>query len=272
MLLSLRRATRRVRRRGKHEDQKSDQPVVEMLAEVAHEMSQPLAAAQAAFFVLKETAGSTEGDAARQRAWAVLERQFQRLSRLIDDLNQSTRLQLNAKQLRVERLDLRQVVQETAEAVRPQLVAKHQRLQLELPGHAVWLDGDGMRLQQVLSNLLLNAVKFTPPDGALAIRLVESADRAQVSVTDTGSGIPTRLLPRLFDRFVTAGWPPARGMGIGLAVARELVELHGGTIRAASGGAGHGSEFVVALPLHGGDARTDTMAQVTAAGDSHLRP
>lgn len=271
MLLSLRRGARRRRPRAEHDSRKLDQPVAEVLAEVAHEMSQPLAAAHAAFVVLKETTERTDDDAERQRAWAVLERQFQRLSRLVDDLTQSTRQELTAKQLRIERLDLRQVVRETVDAVRPQIAARRQRLELELPG-PLWVDGDWVRLQQVLSNLLLNAVKFTPEGGAMAIRLIKSDGLVHVIVSDTGDGIPAALLPRLFERFVTAGPQAARGMGVGLAVARELVERHGGTIRATSRGAGHGSEFAVSLPVRTDDVSPDAMPHTTAPGDGHRHP
>lgn len=224
---------------------KFDAHTAEVLAEIAHEMRQPLAAALAAFHVLRLSAGESHA----QAAWGVLDRQFRRLSRLLDDLSETTRAGVHVKRLQVEQLDLRDVVEDAAQAVGSPLTGKRQRLAVDLPATPVWVEADWARLQQVLSNLLLNGIKYTPPDGVLRVRLTEDAGRAVLHVSDTGRGIHADLLRKVFDPFATGDDPSGRGLGVGLAVAREFVELHGGTIHAESAGVGRGSEFVVTLPM-----------------------
>lgn len=244
MLSSLTRLARSVHVRKGPAESKYDTHTAEILAEIAHEMRQPLTAALAAFDVLRSGAV----DAHPQTAWGVLDRQFKRLARLLDDLSEATRTGVNVKHLRLEQLDLRDVVNEAAQAIRSQLARKRHRLAVDLPAAPVLVEADWARLQQVLSNLLLNGTKYTPAGGALTIRLTHDAGRAVLAVSDTGRGIPAELLQKVFDPFVSGDRPGGRGLGVGLAVAREFVELHGGTIHATSPGVGRGSEFVVTLP------------------------
>jgi signal transduction histidine kinase len=131
--------------------------------------------------------------------------------------------------------------------VRPLVRQREQDLHVHVPGEAIWLDADPDRLQQVFSNLLNNAVKFTPPQGRISLDVEPAPDAITVRVADTGRGIAPDLLPRVFDLFTQAS-ADERGIGVGLAVVRGLVERHGGTVTAHSDGLGKGSEFVVRLP------------------------
>ncbi len=225
-----------------------DRASAEVLARVAHEMRQPLSAALAAFRVL----GSAADEPARTRARAVLDRQLQRMARLIDDLSESARTRLSRPTLALERLDLRRVLQDVADAVGPQVREKHHRLAIEIPPAPVWILGDDQRLQQVFSNLFLNAVKHTAAGGLLGVELTCRGAQAVLSVTDTGHGIHPSALPHIFKPFIQGSGTGGEGMGIGLAVAQQLVELHHGTIRAISAGPDRGSRFVVTLPLAAG--------------------
>lgn len=256
MLSSLTRLARNVHVWRRPPEVKFDPHTAEVLAEIAHEMRQPLAAALAAFHVLRRGATDTHP----QTAWGVLDRQFKRLSRLLDDLSETTRAGVNVKRLCMEQLDLRDVVKEAAQAVRSQLAGKRQRLDVDLPAAPVRIEADWARLQQVLSNLLLNAIKYTPAEGALKVRLIEDSGRAVLYVSDTGRGIRASLLAKVFDPFVTGDDPAGRGLGVGLAIAREYVELHGGTIHATSPGVGLGSEFVVTLPTRPEGGHPDVLA------------
>lgn len=256
MLSSLTRLARNVHVWRRPAEAKFDPQTAGILAEIAHEMRQPLAAALAAFQVLRRGADDTQS----QAAWGVLDRQFRRLSRLLEDLSETTRAGVNVKRLHMEQLDLRDVVKEAAQAVRSPLSGKRQRLEVDLPGAPVWVEADWVRLQQVLSNLLLNAIKYTPQQGALKVRLTEDAGRAVLYVSDTGRGIHADLLSKVFDPFVSGDSPSGHGLGVGLAIAREYVELHGGTIHATSPGVGRGSEFVVTLPARSHGGHPDVLA------------
>jgi signal transduction histidine kinase len=216
-----------------------------MLARVTHEMRQPLGAARSALQVIR----IASDDDRRERALTVLDRQLAQISRLFDDLLEATRLRMELTVLHFERLDLRGVVEQTADAIRPQVVEKRQRLETRVPADPVWVDADWIRLQQALSNLLINGVRYTDVGGRLGVNLFADSGRAVVTVSDTGRGIPADLLPHVFEPFTTVGAVAERGLGVGLSVARELVELHGGTIRASSPGLGGGSQFVVTLPM-----------------------
>jgi CheY-like chemotaxis protein/two-component sensor histidine kinase len=173
------------------------------------------------------------------------------MTRLLDDLHDVSRFTRGKVQLKRELLDLREVVARALEIVQPLLDVRGRALKLDLPPQPVWVSGDAVRLAQVFSNLLSNAAKFTPPDGRIALRLVLRDPEVEVTVEDSGNGIAPELLPRLFDLFVQGRQAPDRqvgGLGLGLAIVRTLVELHGGSVRAASEGEGRGSRFTVTLP------------------------
>jgi signal transduction histidine kinase len=216
----------------------------ELLARVAHEARQPLSAARYAFQIVR----SCPDGERRQRASAVLDRQFVRLARLVDDLLDASSLRLGKTTLHVERLDLRGIVEDVAESIRPQVAEKQQRFDTHLPENPVWVDADSARLEQVVSNLLVNGVRYTDPGGRLWLDVAKGPTDAVLTVGDTGRGIAADLLPHIFEPYTTGDAGSGHGLGVGLAIALQLVELHGGTIRASSAGLGSGSEFVVTLP------------------------
>ena len=216
----------------------------ELLAQVAHEARQPLSAARYAFQIIR----SRPDEDQRERAFAVLDVQLMRLARLFDDLLDASRLRLGRTNLHIERLDLRGVVEEVAEAVRPQVAEKHQRFDTHLPEDPVWVEADSARLQQVVSNLLVNGVRYTDPGGRLWLDVAKGPTDAVLTVGDTRRGIPANLLPHVFEPYRTGDVSSEHGLGVGLAIALQLVTLHGGTVRASSAGPGSGSEFVVTLP------------------------
>jgi signal transduction histidine kinase len=215
-----------------------------VLAHTAHEMRQPLAAALAALHVVR----TRRDDAAGERAAAVLERQLHQLSRQLDDLLETSRIRLDLAVLRPEPCDMRTLIHDAVEAMAPSISAKQEQLDLHLPPEPVWVEVDPGRMGQVLSNLLSNAVSYTDAGGRLWITLTSGGDQAVMTVGDSGRGIPEALLPRVFDAFTTDRSGSEHGLGLGLAVARQFVELHGGTIAASSEGRGCGSTFIVRLP------------------------
>jgi signal transduction histidine kinase/ActR/RegA family two-component response regulator len=229
----------------------------DFLAMLSHELRNPLAPVLNAVEVLRLRGGDPGA-----RAWAVevVGRQARHMARLVDDLLDVARVTRGALELRREAVDLRVVAAEAAEALRPAFDAKRQQIALALPAEPVWLDADPARLEQVLTNLLHNAAKFTPEGGHIALDLDLARDRpepeARVQVRDDGEGVPAAVLQEIFEPF-RQGHPPGGprqrhgGLGIGLALARHLVGLHGGTIEAASAGPGAGSTFTVRLPLAG---------------------
>jgi signal transduction histidine kinase len=172
----------------------------------------------------------------------------------------------------VEQIDLCQLVEEVVEAIQPHASAKHQQFTTSLPEQALWTDGDAARLQQVVSNLADNAIKYTSPKGCVSVALSHGSGAAVLTVSDTGRGINADLLPHIFEPFIRGDYTQGEGLGIGLAIARQLVELHGGTIGASSPGLGRGSEFVVTLPArasrHDGAERGEVMTALVARGQS----
>ena len=217
----------------------------EFLAIVAHEMRQPLNAGLAALQVLRATTG-TKG---RERACQIIERQLARLSRLVEDLLDTSRLDLRMARLRKARIDLCRLIKEMAETVRPQADDKHLLLQVDVPANPVWVEADAARVCQVLSNLLLNAIQHTPASGRIAIALRQSPAQAVLTVRDTGCGISPAVLPHVFKPFQRGHGVERTGLGLGLAIARQLVELHGGSIGVTSSSPGDGTEFTVSLPM-----------------------
>ena len=217
----------------------------EFLAIVAHEMRQPLNAGLAALQVL----GSTTGTKGRERACQIIERQLARLSRLVEDLLDTSRLDLRMARLRKARIDLCRLIKEMAETVRPQADDKHLLLQVDVPANPVWVEADAARVCQVLSNLLLNAIQHTPASGRIAIALRQSPAQAVLTVRDTGCGISPAVLPHVFKPFQRGHGVERTGLGLGLAIARQLVELHGGSIGVTSSSPGDGTEFTVSLPM-----------------------
>jgi PAS domain S-box-containing protein len=221
----------------------------EFLSVLSHELRNPLAPIRNALHLMARV----PGDAALvARAREVIERQAGHLSRLVDDLLDVTRITRGRIELHRELLDLARLVRDTVEDHRGGYEAAGIRVVVEVPPVPVVIEGDATRLAQVLGNLLSNAAKFTPRSGVVTVRVErEPGGTVLVIVRDTGEGIDTQLLPRLFEPFSQGDRSLARtrgGLGLGLAVVRGLVQLHGGTVAAASAGRGQGTEIAVRLP------------------------
>ena len=221
----------------------------EFLATLAHELRNPLAPVRNALGVLK-----IKGPATPEVQWArdVIDRQMQQMTRLIDDLLDTSRIGTGKIELRRERLEFAEVMHGALESSRP-LIAQHgHELHVELPPGPVWLHGDLVRLSQVFCNLLNNAARYTPHGGRIEVHAARTEEDVLVTVRDNGIGIPREMLPRVFDMFTQVDRSLERsrgGLGIGLTLVRQLVELHGGHVEARSAGLGQGSEFVVRLPV-----------------------
>jgi CheY-like chemotaxis protein/two-component sensor histidine kinase len=171
---------------------------------------------------------------------------------LIDDLLDISRFRYGKLQLTRENLDLRVSLQHAVETLQNDFAAKRLKMEVELPQQPIFASADETRIAQVLINLLSNALKFTPPGGTVGVRLSEQGEAAGLSVRDTGVGIDPKLLGQLFTMFFQTEEPSTAvktGLGVGLALAKVLVEMHGGTIEAYSEGVGKGAEIVVRLPL-----------------------
>jgi CheY-like chemotaxis protein/two-component sensor histidine kinase len=186
--------------------------------------------------------------------WAgeVIERQVRQLSHLVDDLLDVARISSGKISLRMDVVDMRGVISAATEETRPVINARQHELSIELPSGPLLVQGDQARLTQVVANLLGNAAKFTPPKGRISIVVERRQDDVVVRVRDTGVGIAPDMLQRIFDFFMQADSSEQRaeeGLGIGLALVKTLVEMHGGKVAAASAGTGQGSEFTLSLPL-----------------------
>jgi PAS domain S-box-containing protein len=225
----------------------------EFLAVLAHELRNPLASIRTCVQIL-DRSGALGGH--EQQAVRIINRQSTTLVRLVDDLLDIHRLNQGKIVVRREPVPLSEIVNDAIDAARPYLSTRRLRLEVALPEQVVYVEADKVRLTQVLLNLLSNASKFTPREGLVRVvveRLPPAGqpDSVRVTVTDTGCGIEPSQLETIFEPYVqlgAAGETPASGLGLGLSVARRLVELHGGTIRAESTGAGQGCRFVVELP------------------------
>lgn len=217
-------------------------PVDEAMARVAHELRGRLAC------ILYVLQGMPSGGAAAEKARGIAERQAWRAARIVEDLFDVCAGGRDKLALRKERVTLAGVVWRAVETVEPQLMAAGHRLTVALPSDPPELNADSLRLEQVFVNLLANAAKYTPPGGHVLVTAEADAGQVAVRVRDTGRGIPPALLPRVFDPFVQEPGECSKGLGLGLAVVKSLVEAHGGTVTAASDGPGAGAEFTVRLP------------------------
>lgn len=217
-----------------------------LLATVAHELRNPLAPIRNAVTVLRNQAGSRTREISL--AQDMIDRQLDHLTRLIDDLVDMDRIARNQLELRTASVSLTAVLEVVVDRLRPTITNQHQQLIVRMPKERLMLEGDSARLEQVFVNLLTNACKFTPPEGKIEMEVQSENGHAIVQVTDTGIGIAEETMPRIFEMFYQAD-RKQRGLGIGLALVRQLVEMHGGTVSGRSDGLGKGSEFVVRLPL-----------------------
>ena len=237
------------RKRIEEELRKSDRRKEEFLAVLSHELRNPLAPIQTAVDLL-EQAGT--GGAGSDRELAMIKRQVQNLKRLVDDLLDVSRISRGKIELRKELVELAAAVAQAVEAVRPLFDEHHQALHVSTPEESILLKADPTRLEQILFNLLINATKYTPEGGEIWLDVELSQSEVIIRVRDTGIGIEPDLLPKVFDLFLQGERRVGlshEGGGIGLSLAKNLVELHGGTITAHSLGPDIGSEFVVKLPM-----------------------
>ncbi|HET6883624.1 MAG TPA: ATP-binding protein [Pirellulales bacterium] len=241
----------------------------EFLALLGHELRNPLAPISNSLNVLKLPAADP---AITERAREMMARQVEHMVRLVDDLLDVSRIMRGKVELRRERIELATAVARAVETSQPALDAEGHRLTVSLVPEPLLVDGDLVRLAQVVSNLLNNAAKYTERNGHIRLEAAAEGAEAVIRVRDTGIGIDPAVLPKLFDMFYQAERRTKQsqgGLGIGLSLVRGLVELHGGTVEAHSAGHGTGSEFVVRLPLL---ARQATVADQQRCGPPHVGP
>lgn len=258
-------------RRAEQELREADQRKDEFLATLAHELRNPLAPIRNSLHILRLANG---GSAGADRLHDMLERQVSHMVRLVDDLMEVSRITRGKFELRKEPIELAGVVQNAVETSRPLMHAASQELSVSLPDEVLVLEVDGMRLAQVLANLLNNASKYTGEGGHVWLGAHREGADVVISVRDTGAGIPAAMLPRVFDLFTQADHTYHRaqgGLGIGLTLVRSIVTMHGGTVEARSEGPGMGSEFVVRLPLMSADHRLQAVAGPAAEKTLKLR-
>ena len=241
-------------RRLVDELREADRRKSEFIAVLSHELRNPLAAIRTTLYVLEHGApGSQAVTSARE----VIDRQVGHVVRMVDDLLDVTRISRNKIELQRRPLDLRQVVRETIQDNRSHLELGGVRLEVRAPEAPVMVRADGARISQVITNLLSNAIKFSPAGGAVTVSVSSdpAAARALLRVSDTGRGIDSALIERLFEPFMQGDHTLDRnsgGLGLGLALVKGLVALHGGEVSAQSAGRGKGAEFTVSLPLQAG--------------------
>jgi PAS domain S-box-containing protein len=241
------------RKRAEDALREADRRKDEFLATLAHELRNPLAPIRNAVYVLKSV---DQKDPAEQRRARLLlgmvERQVDHLVRLVDDLLETSRITTGKIKLKRHPVDLADVIQHAIETSQTLIQAQRHRLILSLSADPLIVDGDPVRLAQVFTNVINNAAKYTPPEGRIEIWTTRDGDEAVIRVRDNGIGIAPETLPFIFDLFTQSGRAIGReqgGIGVGLAIARTLTEMHGGTLQGHSEGCGHGAEFVVRLPL-----------------------
>ena len=239
----------------------------EFLAMLGHELRNPLSPILTALQLMK-----LRGEVGAERERLIIERQVGHLSRLVDDLLDVSRIARGRVELRRETLEISDVVARAIEISSPLLEQRSHRLHVAVP-RGLYLVGDPTRLGQVISNLLTNAAKYTPPDGDIWVRATEADGLLEVSVRDSGIGIAPQALPHIFELFVQERQAVARsqgGLGIGLTIVRSLAEQHGGSVSARSDGIGKGSEFIVRLPAVASDLASPLQSAPVETADGSL--
>jgi two-component system CheB/CheR fusion protein len=246
-------------RRMEHELREVDRRKDAFLSQLAHELRNPLATVGYGLGLFRQ---SPEDSA---RALPAMERQLAQIVRLVDDLLDVSRIRTGKIRLRVEPTELVQLVTAVIEASQPAVDAAGHTLALQA-SEPVWVLCDPTRLAQVATNLIANAVRYTPPGGAIRVTVAREGGHALLRVADDGIGIAPEMLERIFELFVQGdGEPTGAGLGVGLSLVRTLVELHGGVVRAESAGLGRGSELIVRLPLR--EAPAEVSAPVARASN-----
>ena len=228
--------------------QDQDQRKNEFIAILAHELRNPLAPMRNGLQVMRLADGDPD---ATERVRAMMERQLARMVHLIDDLLDLSRISYGKINLRNARIELAEAIQQAIESSRPLIELADHELMIDMPPDPVYVNADLTRLAQVFANLLANAAKYTPRGGRIRLTFEHLEGEAVVSVKDNGIGIPTHMLSQVFEMFTQVDCTLERsqsGLGIGLAIVKRLVEMHGGSVEARSDGDGKGSEFIVRLP------------------------
>lgn len=245
------------------------------VATVSHELRNPLAAIRGALDVLQDPIAAPRG--ARRAMLDVVERQVEAMTRMTDDLLEMARAQAGKLTLNTHRLDLRSLTQATVEAQIAGTPVANRTIVTDLPDRSVWVQGDPIRLSQAISNLLSNAIKFTRVDGSIEVRIRSGEQRVSVEVLDDGPGFDSEKSDALFEPFSQQDSSLARatgGLGLGLPIAREIIELHGGRLLAHSDGRGRGACFAIELPAaqaHSGRPAPSPAAAAPAADPGHIQ-
>jgi signal transduction histidine kinase/CheY-like chemotaxis protein len=237
------------------------------LATLAHELRNPLAPIRYAAAMLRKRADA----AVVEESARIIERQTAQMGQLLEELLDMSRVTRDVIELRRDAVDLARVVRQEVEAVQPRLNELAHEIHVDCAPSA-WVIGDETRLHQIVGNLLSNAAKYTRPGGRIAVSLVVRAEELELRVRDNGIGIASEDLPHVFDLFTQIrkpGMTPGSGLGIGLAVVRRLVQLHGGRIAVASDGLGAGTEFTVCLPRTAGPGRPDRPQEPASEAPCH---
>jgi len=214
------------------------------VATLSHELRQPLSVIASAVEVLRLAPGSPQA----VRAMETIHRQTHQMHRMVDDLTEAARWAVGRMPLRLVHFDLRDLVSEAVQDATAEAVARGHAILIVQALEPLWVDADRQRLQQVMSNLLGNAIKYTDAGGCITVTMARLAETVTVSVSDTGRGLAAEALTHIFDMFSQVLPADGTGLGIGLSVARDIVTRHHGLIAAHSAGIGLGSTFTVGLP------------------------
>ena len=244
-----RQRTEQAMREQARQLREADRAKDEFIATLSHELRNPLAPLRNSLTLLRMTGN---GDPVTVRIHEMMERQVNHLVRLVDDLLEMSRISRGTFALRKERVEVAAIVRNAIETSQPLIDAGKHRLDVALPPEPLWLEGDAVRLAQILANLLNNAAKYTDDGGEIAVRVQGDDSAVAITVRDNGQGIAPDQVPRMFEMFSRGDRASGRaqgGLGIGLALARRLAEMHGGSLDASSDGPGKGSAFTLRLPL-----------------------
>lgn len=240
----------------------------EFLAMLSHELRNPLAPITSAVRLLRM---QTMENAAQRQAREVIERQAGQLTHLVDDLLEISRITTGRIQLRPERIDLRLIIERGVEATAHEIEQRRHELRVFVPTAPVWVDGDPVRLEEIVVNLLTNAAKYTDDEGQISLVAEQQGDVLTMRVRDSGIGIDPELLPHIFDLFAQGARSLARsegGLGIGLALVKQITEMHGGSVHVQAA-PGRGSEFVVRLPAARAAGRPPQFTDGTTDGTTN---
>lgn len=269
-VVGMRALVRDITERKRAEDalRAADRRKDEFLATLAHELRNPLTPIRNAVYLLREDVGVPDKKQRALDQLAMIDRQVDHLLRFVDDLFDVSRLAFSDIELKKARVDLVDILRQARESARPRIAAGRHDLLWKLPDAPVFIDGDFTRLAQVFAGLLDNAAKYTAPEGVISLVAEIEKEFAVVTVRDSGAGVPPDMLPLIFERFTQVDRALGRshgGAGIGLALGRSVVELHGGSIEAHSEGSGCGAAFIVRLPLSRTEPRHAAAARPSKA-------